>query len=147
MNKKKLALTLLLSSASVSVFADELVKTYTQAEVDAQAATSKLAFEAKVAELTTAQAAVKTANDKLAEVTTSSTATQKEYDAAKASLATANKTLAGLSGDGYFARAWAAVKSNQVATAVLVTTAILVGAVVHAAVSSNNDVENNEDAA
>ncbi len=153
MNKKKLALTLLLSSASVSVFAAETPKAYTQAEVDAAVekatvgtvaqavldAANKALTEAKEA-ATKAATDAKTAYDA---VVTDKNKTQDERNAAKAELDKANAQLTALGQKeaGYFASAWAAVKSNQVATAVLVTTAILVGAVVHAAVSSNNDVE------
>ncbi len=153
MNKKKLALTLLLSSASVSVFADSIPKEYTQAEVDAAVAkatagtVAQAVLDAANKALTEAkEAATKAATDAKTAyeaVLADKTTTQKERDTAKADLEKANAQLASLGQKeaGYFASAWAAVKSNQVATAVLVTTAILVGAVVHAAVSSNNEVD------
>jgi hypothetical protein len=151
MNKKKLALTLLLSSASVSVFAAD-AQTYTQAQFDAVKAEAKVAYDKVVKDLQDAQAAVtaaatksvadaQAAVDKAVADAKIGLVAESEVVAAKASLAKATTELAGLRGEGYFAPAWAAVKSNRVATAVLVTTAILVGAVVHAAVSSNNDVE------
>ena len=100
MNKKKLALTLLLSSASVSVFAAD-------AGTPAAAAAAAPAAAAAAAPAAAPAAVVATV--------------------------------------GYFESAWSAVKGNQVMTAALVTTCILVGAVVHAAVASNS-VED-EDAA
>jgi uncharacterized GH25 family protein len=153
MNKKKLALTLLLSSASVSVFAAEVptITVSQQAATVAEAVKAALAdkiakadFDKALADAATAATAAataaKTAYDKvMGDVTT----TQKERDTAKADLDKANAALtaAGLKDAGYFASAWAAVKSNQVATALLVTTAILVGAIVHATASNNNTVD------
>jgi len=45
---------------------------------------------------------------------------------------------------GYFGPAWEAVKQNRVMTAALVTTAFFLGAVAHAAISTNDVEEDNE---
>ena len=95
MNKKKLALTLLLSSMSVSVVAAEVVAPVVVAEVVAPVVVAEV-----VAPVAAPVAAV-----------------------------------------GYFSSAWSAVKSNRAMTAALVTTCILLGAVVNAAVSNNNEVD------
>jgi hypothetical protein len=163
MNKKKLALTLLLSSVSASVVASTppSAVTYDQIALDAAVAKAKIDATAEALKGKVDQAAldaankaladlqakaatdVKTAADNLAKVMADSTKTQGERDAAKSELAAAEArlTAAGLKDAGYFASAWAAVKSNQVMTAALVTTAVLVGAIVHAAVSNNNCVD------
>ncbi len=107
MNKKKLALTLLLSSVSfVSVAAET-------------PAAKTPAVETPAVETP----AAKTPAAKTPAVETPAV----ETPAAET--------------PGYFASALSAVNSNRVMTAALVTTCVFVGAVVHAAVASNNDVD------
>jgi|GEM_PF-3592853 len=128
MNKKKLALTLLLSSMSVAVVADDLPTVSTESGTPAAVVPSAPAPAAGTPAAVVPSAPAPAAGTPAAVV-------------ASAPAAPAQKTDIAETTPGYFKAAWSAVKSNRVATAVLVTSSILVGAAIHAAVSSNNEVE------
>ncbi len=134
MNKKKLALTLLLSSASVSVFAADAAVTAPATVVSSTPATATVVHPAVVVEPGTA--GTKTV------VTTTPAPVVEGAPVVVGSTTTTTVTPATtVAVDGYFASAWKAAQDNRVATAVLVTSSVLVGAIIHAAVSSNNTVD------
>ena len=139
MNKKKLALTLLLSSASVSVFAADAGTPAAPAVVTTNTpATPTVIHPAVVVDAGAAGTKI---------VTTTTTTPSPVVAGAPVIVPGAPVVAAGApvavvpATVGYFSSAWSAVKGNQVMTAALVTTCILLGAVVHAAVASNNEVD------
>ena len=130
MNKKKLALTLLLSSMSVSVVADDVVTKQPIPETHQNVELIKKGEDGVV--IHSEKRSIPAGKEQLPDAKVVLGADGKPVTPPTPPTPTT---------PGYFASAWSAVKSHQVMTAALVTTCILLGAVVHAAVVSNNEVD------
>lgn len=125
MNKKKLALTLLLSSVSAVVVAGPEGAGNVAQNTDA-ANVSGSAKEAAASAKDAVREAAKEAGKEAA---------KEVKDAAKDVVTT----------PGFLSSAWDAATTNKVAVAALVAVSALVGAIIHAAIAENEPVEETEE--